>query len=106
MPNHTPEHMQRLTEASATKRRTKKISELIQTAPPIPPDQGEELRDLVQERMDAYVAKVIAQAKPLTPHQRQRLSEVLAPTGTTPGTGTAAPRRRRPPAACQLRTPR
>lgn len=48
MPNHSPEHMQRITSASAAQRRAEKIARLIENAPPLTPDQRDRLALLLR----------------------------------------------------------
>ncbi len=50
MANQTPEHMHRLAGLSASRRRATKIARLIETAPPIEPDQVRHLCALLVSR--------------------------------------------------------
>ncbi len=52
MPNHSPEHLQRLTQASASSRRAAKIARLIQTAPRLDPAHVTQLAVLLRARLD------------------------------------------------------
>jgi len=45
-------------------------------------------RDLAAEKLAAYVAKVVAQAPPLTPAQRDRIAILLRGGAAPPGTTT------------------
>ncbi len=50
MPDHSPEHMARLSRESASKRRAAKLARLIRTSPPIATAQAAQLHQLLQER--------------------------------------------------------
>lgn len=47
MPNHSPEHLRRITDESRAARRTTKIAQLIKTSPPLHPEQADRLRHLI-----------------------------------------------------------
>lgn len=51
MPNHSPEHMRRLSGVSASRRRADKIARLIESAPPIEADQVTYLCALLNARV-------------------------------------------------------
>lgn len=51
MPLHTPEHMRRLTAASASQRRAAKIARLIDSSPPLDRTQVVKLCALLQTRI-------------------------------------------------------
>lgn len=51
MPNHSPEHMQRLASASAAHRRAAKIARLINTAPPMDGELVTQLCALLNARV-------------------------------------------------------
>jgi len=50
MPNHSPDHMRRITSASAATRRAAKIARLIATCPPLTDVKAAELQALLAER--------------------------------------------------------
>lgn len=51
MPDHSPEHMRRLSGVSASRRRAVKIARLIESAPPLEADQVAYLCALLQARV-------------------------------------------------------
>ena len=51
MPDHTPEHMARLSKESAAKRRTDKIARLIESSPVLSAEQASRLNGLISARV-------------------------------------------------------
>ncbi len=51
MPNHSPEHMARLSKESASQRRADKLARLIATCPPLSEAQASRLRVLLESRV-------------------------------------------------------
>lgn len=51
MPNHTDEHMQRLADISASRRRAEKLARLIETAPPLEADRVAHLCRLLNQHV-------------------------------------------------------
>lgn len=51
MPNHTPQHMRRLSRESAAKRRASQLARLITTCPPLTEVQVAALHALLDERV-------------------------------------------------------
>lgn len=51
MPDHTPEHLQRMAEMSAARRRAEKIASLLATAPRLEAGQVQRLHHLLEERI-------------------------------------------------------
>ena len=49
MPNHTPEHMARLTQQSAAQRRADKIARLLLSSPPLSEAQVRRLLELLAQ---------------------------------------------------------
>ncbi len=57
MPNHSQEHMRRLSGVSASRRRAAKIARLIETAPPLEGEQVLRLCALLNARVAAGGAR-------------------------------------------------
>jgi hypothetical protein len=51
MPNHSPEHLERITRVSASRRRAEKIARLISTAPPMDAQLVADLVALLDSRV-------------------------------------------------------
>ncbi len=104
MPNHSPDHMRRITGASAAKRRATKLTRLIETSPPLHHEQvaqlcaalldvqvDEEAARMRREQSNAAattkpprqpnlefrIQQIVDFAPPLTPEQRDRLAVLL-----------------------------
>ncbi len=57
MPDHSPDHMRRLSGLSASRRRAAKIARLIETSPPLERDQVLRLCTLLNGRVAAGGAR-------------------------------------------------
>lgn len=51
MPNHSPEHLARMTGQSAAKRRADKLARLIASSPPLSEAEGRRLQSLLETRL-------------------------------------------------------
>ncbi len=59
MPNHSPDHMRRITGASAAKRRATKLARLIETSPPLHCEQVAQLcAALLDVQVDEEAARM------------------------------------------------
>ena len=59
MPNHSPDHMRRITGASAAKRRATKLARLIETSPPLHREQVAQLcAALLDVQVDEEAARM------------------------------------------------
>jgi hypothetical protein len=57
MPDHSPQHMARLSQASAAQRRADKLARLILTSPLLSEAQGRRLQSLLEARVASGGAK-------------------------------------------------
>ncbi len=57
MPDHSPQHMARLSQASAATRRADKLARLIASSPLLTKAQAERLQALLESRIDSGAVK-------------------------------------------------